>query len=287
MGMFCYEELFTNVTREITVDDCKFEYVGTDGTYTNFIYRLVLPNDSKSVILKQGESGRIPNYGYPYYSIVQLGEHEPFVELCKFEEEYIPPIPEPEPDKGKCTQRLKILSANFNTPIQGVTIDLFQSGVKIGSQVTGGDGINQGWIIDVGKAYTFKLTKSGYKETGARGFIACPTTFKDYWEVYMEKIPEPIPPTPPEPEPPTPPTPTDKCPRGSIYTRGLFQECDVGYYQGDLPGAGLFGKGAACICAEGYIPPHENGDDGTTPGNIMTYVIIGAIALIALMSLKK
>ena len=90
---------------------------------------------------------------------------------------------------------------------------------------------------------------------------------------------------PPVTPPVTPPTPTP-CPRGSIYTRGLFEECDLGYYQGDLPGWGVVGKGMACICAEDYVPPHE--EEGL--GQLFAYIpalIIAAVAIAALGLFRK
>lgn len=65
--------------------------------------------------------------------------------------------------------------------------------------------------------------------------------------------------TPPPVEEVPPPVPVT-CPRGDIYTKPMFRSCDEGYYQGDLPGAGIPGMGMACICSEGYIPPHVEED---------------------------
>ena len=64
------------------------------------------------------------------------------------------------------------------------------------------------------------------------------------------------------PPPPLPPPPEEKCPRGDIYTKPMFRSCDPGYYQGDLPGAGIPGMGMACICSESYIPPHVDDVNG-------------------------
>jgi len=108
-----------------------------------------------------------------------------------------------------------------------------------------------------------------------------------------------VPPAPPVTPPVIPP---EKCSRGAIYTRGMFQECDPGYYQGDIPGAGIPGMGMACICAEGYIPPHIEEENGILPGklfeipdlsgisqifNLLPFMVIAAIIIAALGLFKR
>ena len=109
------------------------------------------------------------------------------------------------------------------------------------------------------------------------------------WALQQYGSPACKPPTPPPTPPPEPPAPPALCPRGLIYTRGLFQKCDPGYYQGDLPGAGIPGMGMACICAEGYEPPHIE-PDVTGIAKLFEYIpllIIAAIVVAALGMFKK
>ena len=112
-------------------------------------------------------------------------------------------------------------------------------------------------------------------------YLKC--TANGIWEkitdIAKDDTTTPPPPTPP----PTPPT----CPKGTIYTRGLFQECDTGYYQGDLPGGGLMGKGAACICAEGYKPDEEDKPGLNQLFDYVPVLVLGGVVIAAIGLFKK
>jgi hypothetical protein len=80
-----------------------------------------------------------------------------------------------------------------------------------------------------------------------------------------------------------------ECPRGLIYTRGLFQACEKGYYQGNIPGAGVMGMGQACVCAKGYELPHETkegvGIEGIT--QMLPMIVIVAIIIAVLGMFRR
>jgi len=114
--------------------------------------------------------------------------------------------------------------------------------------------------------------------------ICCAGLEKDFWGFCRAPTPpEPVPPepVPPEPVPPEPVPPPEACPRGPMYTRGLFEVCDPGYIAQRGADQQWWEVPNLCVCAEGLEPPTE--DALELSALIPLVLVIGAVLLVLTM----